>query len=209
MKVETFLDYNQILTIIFDISEAGVDYDFICSTEDEHLSQKIINNLKSISSIKETEDPDIYRLDINNTIFINIKKSTGEIESVNKLTAFETRVLAQSREKSVPFSREGVSDFKPKTDLHTHYAGAMTPEILVKVGKEKDISYPARLLTKIGVDITKYEIDQEGKIKLNSIDEEDIDLLKSKLMISPVTQETFNKMEEVYTFRILRKLPIK
>ena len=202
MNVESFLDYNQILRVIFEITGEKVDYDFTCNTNDERLSSSIVENLKTISSLEDTADPNICRLSINDTIFINLNKTNGQIESVNKLTSFETRLLAQSKTKSVPFSREQVSDFTPKTDLHTHFAGALTPDTLIEVGKKHNITYPSSWLsTKMGIDISKYNIDKNGEIEINSMQDSDIELLKSKLMISPITQETFNKMEEVYTLR--------
>lgn len=201
MKVETFLDYNQILKVVFELQEESIDYDLICDTGDKRLSEAIIRNLNNITTLEETENPDIYRLSINDTIFINISKSTGEISSINKLTAFETRLLAQSKTKSVPFERNGQSDFIPKTDLHTHFAGAMTPDILIEVGKKNAIGYPAKLLEKIGIDTSSYAIDENGNIDLNLINDKDIKVLKERLMISQVTQETFNKMEEVYALR--------
>ena len=201
MRVEAFLDYNKILKVIFELSKERIDYDFICSTEDGHLSQSIIENLKNISSLSETENPDICRLSINDTIFINVNKNTGEIESVNNLTAFETRLLAQGKEKHVPFSREDMTDFSPKTDLHTHFAGALTPDSMIRVGIEHDIGYPADKLKEMGVDVSRYSIDKEDKIKLASLSEGDIKNLKQHLIISPVTQETFNTMEEIYAYR--------
>lgn len=201
MNVESFLDYNQILKVIFEITGERVDYDFICSTKDERLSDSIIENLKNISSLEETDNPDICRLSINDTIFINLNKRTGEIESVNKLTSFETRLLAQSKTSSVPFSREQVSDFTPRTDLHTHFAGALKPETLIEVGKKHDIGYPTWILNKMGIDISQYEVDKSGNVPISSITDKDIETIKGHLMISPVTQETFNKMEEVYAFR--------
>lgn len=201
MNVESFLDYNQVLKVIFEITGERVDYDFICSTKDERLSNSIIENLKSISSLEETDNPEICRLSINDTIFINLNKRTGEIESVNQLTSFETRLLAQSKTSSVPFSREQASDFTPKTDLHTHFAGALTPETLIEVGKSHNIGYPTWILTKMGIDISQYDVDKNGNVLINSISEKDMETIKEHLMISPITQETFNKMEEVYAFR--------
>ena len=201
MRVETFLDYNQILKIVFDLTNESIDYNLICDTGDRRLSETIIQNLNNITTLQETEKPDIYRLAINNTIFINISRTTGKIESINKLTAFETRLLAQSKTKSVPFERKEECDFVPKTDLHTHFAGAMTPDILIEIGKKNKISYPSRLLTKIGIDVINYSIDESGNIKLDSISDKDLAILKEHLMISQVTQETFNKMEEIYALR--------
>ena len=201
MNIETYLDYSEILKVIFDISDEQVDYDFICHTEDKRLGKTIIDNLKSISTLTATENPDIYRLSINDTIFIDLSKSTGEIESINKLTGFETRMLAQGKTKSVPFSREKQSDFVPRTDLHTHFAGALRPEVLIEIGKKHDIGYPIWALREMGIDVEQYEVVSDGLIKLNSISDKDIETMKTKLMISPVTQETFNKMEEIYKLR--------
>lgn len=201
MNVESFLDYNQILKVIFEITGEGVNYEYICNTKDERLGNSIIENLKSISSLEETDNPDICRLSINDIIFININKRTGEIESVNKLTAFETRLLAQSKTDKVPFSREQKTDFLPRTDLHTHFAGAIRPDILIEVGKAHNIGYPAYMLTKLGIDAGKYSIDDKGNVALTSLDESDIETMKSQFMIPPVTQELFTRMEKIYALR--------
>lgn len=201
MKVETFLDYNQILKIVFELTDESIDYNLICDTGDKRLSDAILRNLNELITIQETDNPDIYRLAISDTIFINISKSTGEIQNTNKLTAFETRMLAQSKSKIALFERKEESKFVPKTDLHTHFAGAMTPDILIDVGKKHGIGYPAKLLSKIGIDVNNYTIDKNGNIELETINDKDITILKEHLMISQVTQETFNKMEEVYALR--------
>ena len=198
---ESFLDYGNILKIVFEASEDGVDFDLECASNDEHLNRKIVDNLRSISSISPTDDEDIWRYSIRDTIFIDVSRSTGDIKSVNKLTSFELRSLAQGKENGVPFSREKLSDFTPKTDLHTHFAGAITPDSLIDVGKRHGISYPAQYLKKVGVDTSQYEVDGSGNVNINAISEDDLNALKSGLMISPVTQETFNKMEEVYALR--------
>lgn len=198
---ETFLDYDNILKIVFEASEEGMDFDFECSNNDEYLSRKIVENLRDISSISPTEDEDIWRYSIRDTIFIDVSRSTGDIQSVNKLTSFELRSLAQGKENGVPFSREKLTDFRPKTDLHTHFAGAITPDSLIEVGKKHNISYPAEYLTKAGVDVSQYRVDENGNIELSSVNDDDLDALKARLMISPVTQETFNKMEDVYALR--------
>ncbi len=202
MNVEAFLDYGELLKIVFEITGEQVDYEFSCDSKNERLTNGIIENLKRITTVQETEDPDICRLSINNTIFINLNKKTGELDNVNKLTAFETRMLAQSKASKVPFAREEEEvGFSPKTDLHTHFAGAFTPETLVEIGKKHNVLYPAYLLEKMGVDISKYSQDKDGKIEFLSIEDADLDIMKTNLKISPVTQETFNRMEEIYAYR--------
>lgn len=201
MRVESFLDYNEILRITFEITDEGISYDLSCDTGDKRLGEAIIKNLKEITTLEQTENPDIYRLSVGGSIFIDISKSTGEIKNINKLTAFETRLLSQGKTKDVPFERTEESEFTPKTDLHTHFAGALTPEILIQVGKNHNIKYPAKLLEKVGIDINNYYIDENGNVELNSLTDSDIEILKEGLKIPQVTQETFNKMEEIYALR--------
>lgn len=200
MKVESYLDFNEILKIVFDISDDNISYEMSCEYGDERLRNIIIENLKTISKFEQTEDPDISRLSINDSIFINIRKSTGEIESANKLTAFETRSLAQRKENITVFDRNG-EDFVPKTDLHTHFAGALSPDILIDVACKRNATYRAEYLKEIGIDINKYEQNENGQILISSVDEEDIRILKEHLAVPITTQETFNKMEEIYKLR--------
>lgn len=201
MNIETYLDYNQLLKVVFEVLDDEVKYDFVQEDDENHLTGSIIDNLKKISRIEETGNPEICMLSINNTIFISVNKKTGEIENVNKLTAFETRMLAQGKKESVPFERSEDNDFLPKTDLHTHFAGAITVDSLIEVGKKHNILYDGYLLESIGIDISRYEVDEKGKIRFNDIDEKDIEILKKSLKISPITQETFNRMEEIYALR--------
>ena len=200
MRVESFLDYNEILKIVFELSDESIDYNIFCEYGNERLRKTIIDNLKSVSKLEQTEDPDICRLSINDTIFINISKSKGTIENVNWLTAFETRSLAQRKEDVIIFEREEI-DFIPKTDLHTHFAGALSPDILIDVANKHNIGYPAKFLRNIGIDISKYEQNEREEILISSIEEEDIKILKEQLAIPITTQETFNKMEEIYKLR--------
>lgn len=205
MRVETFIDYSEILKIVFEITEDSIDYDYVFTAEDErlgeHLAENIKQNLANISHLEETDNPDIVRLLINDTIIINLSKTTGQIESVNKLTAFETRALAQGKTEGIPFERDVETDFTPRTDLHTHYAGALRTESLIKIGKKHNIPYPADWLENMGIDISKYEVDEEGRIKVNDIIDEDIKILENHLKMPIATQETFNRMEEVYSLR--------
>ena len=201
MNVETFLDINKILKVIFKITKEGIDYDFTCSAKDERLGNAIIDNLHSISTLGPTDNPDVYRLSINDVIFINVNSKTGEIENINQLISFETRMLAQGKTDQVPFSRDKQTDFLPKTDLHTHFAGAIRPETLIEVGIAHNLSYPAKFLTKLGIDAQKYTVDDKGNVLLSLLDKDDIVKMRMGLIISPVTQETFNKMEEIYALR--------
>lgn len=201
MRVETFLDYNKILKAVFNIEGADINYDFICTTNEGNLATNIVENLQRVSTLEENPESDIYRLKISDTIFINISKTTGEIECINTLTAFETRALAQGKEIEGLFERTDKTDFTPKTDLYTHFAGALSPDILLRVAENHELPYPSSMLRECGVDIGKYNIDENGLIQIRDLDKDDIEKFKSRLMISQVTQETFNKMEDVYRLR--------
>ena len=201
MSVEAYLDYNKIIKAIFEITDEGIEHELELQVTDAKLGSTIIENLKKISSFEPTEDPDIYRFAIGDTIFIDVSKSTGEIHTQKQLTAFETRRLAQSQEHAVPFSREIQTDFSPKTDLHTHFAGAIRTDTLIEIGKMHDLTYPANMLEEMGINVSLYPIDDVGGIKLNEMRDGDITILKDHLFMPQVTQETFRKMETRYRYR--------
>ena len=113
MNVETFLDYNGVLKVAFTITDTEQKYEYICNSGNYKLTNNVCSNLYRISDFKETEDPDILQLTINDTIFVNVSKSTGQIESVNKLTAFELRRLGQGRvERNSIFKRKFARFYK-------------------------------------------------------------------------------------------------
>ncbi len=207
MKVRTFLDDGKVIELVLDLSDKDIKLDLEGHTkiEDRNIGKNVINNIKDDITVEQTENPDVNKILIKGQEFVKLSKSTGEVENVNSLVGFETRTLGQRDDQGVPFPRNNKVDFSPKTDLHTHFAGALTPESLVKVGIEHNIDYDKELLEKIGIDTNKYNICQNayGKdcIKVRDLNEEDIQQLKEALKISPVTQETFNKMEDIYSLR--------
>ena len=174
MNVETYLDYNELLKVAFDIGEEDISYGLSCETEDKRQNDRIVKNLSEITNLEPTENPDVYRLTINDSIYVNVSKSTGELEVLSKLTAFETRSLGQTKEMVGAFSRDKQTDFVPKTDLHTHFAGALSPDILVDVGIKHGVKYKKDVLEKIGIDMSRYEVDDKGMVELASINEKDI-----------------------------------
>ena len=201
MNVEAYLDYNELLKVAFEIGADDISYALSFDSENKRQSDRIVKNLSQITSLEPTENPDVYRLSINDSIYVNVSKSSGELEVVSKLTAFETRSLGQSKQRGGTFSRDKKSDFVPKTDLHTHFAGALSPDILVDVGIKNNIGYPKKLLDSIGIDTSSYEVGDDGNILLSSIGEKDIKALKEALAMPIATQELFNKLEEVYVLR--------
>ena len=110
--------------------------------------------------------------------------------------------MAQGKKENVPFERTN-SDFKPKTDLHTHFVGAMQSKTLIKIGVENKVKYPAALLKQMNIDTSKY-IENPGKnsrIPMDKMDEADLKIMEKCLSLPIVTQETFPNMEHIYTYR--------
>ncbi len=200
MNAETYIDYAKIIKAKFTFDNDGIKCSLLCTADDKRLGQTIISNLQSISSIAYMPETDTYRYKISDTIFVDISR-TGEIKNTNMLTNFETRMLAQSKMNKVPFTRDNDNAYLPKTDLHTHFAGAMTADTILKVGLEHNIFYPSWCLEKVGIDLNKYNFNENGSIRLRDISQEDLKILESKLKLPQATQETFNKMEEIYALR--------
>ncbi len=201
---ETYLDVAEAIKVIFSVHNDSVSYEYSCDTDDVVIEGYVLKNLNKITSFEQTSDPDIYRLSLNNRIFIDFSKSTGKIVNVDKLISSETRLLAQGKPDKVPFSRENMSDFSPKTDLHNHYAGVLSPQQLIEIGKKHDVDYPVAFLKDMGIDTDKYEkTGPEGRevVKLNGLSEEDLKVLKRNLALSLFTQESFRRMEAIYSYR--------
>ena len=195
------IDYGGMLQMEITSDGDEVQYQYILNSGELKLGQNIIHNLRTITHVEQSpEDSDVSRIELNDTIFVDVNRKTGKVEIKNKLTSFELRLLAQGTENGVPFSREKLGDFKPETDLHTHFAGALTPDMLIKVGLEHDISYPLDKLRQMGA-TGDYEADEKGNVKLSDISPIDLEIMKNRLKLSQITQETFNKMEEIYDLR--------
>ena len=93
------------------------------------------------------------------------------------------------------------TDYKIKTDLHTHYAGAPTSKGLIELGLEKDFQYPTSLLVQAGI-----KVDKEIKtVSLRSLSTEELKLLEKEMQISIGEQIRFSNeeknLEKIYSFR--------
>ena len=200
MEGSFYLDYASKLRVDYEITDERLDCFLFCESDNERLSKRVVSNLKEVSSIHYIKEEDCFRYSINENIFVDISRTTGEIKYRNKLTAFETRMLAQGKNSMRPFQREDNLP-QPKTDLHTHFAGALTADDLITVGLKHNISYPTNLLKEIGIDIGTYQLENQDSILLSQLSEKDINILKDRLKLPIITQETFNKMEEIYKLR--------
>jgi hypothetical protein len=78
-----------------------------------------------------------------------VRARLGATEPLEPLTAFEARFLADN---NVPLPLpSGAPSFSPRTDLHTHFAGALPGRILLELAAEHGIAVPPWVLTQAGI----------------------------------------------------------
>lgn len=218
MPDQYFVDYPKLLSLNVDyakevalsIKQKGEGFVPVMSYrgQDRQAGENIIRNIEKMISIRPDEK-DGLRLFIGKEQFARFVRDgqTGEIsldaEAPQKhLTSFEMRMLAR-RGRQTFFSCDEVEDLAHATDLHTHFAGCLSPEELVEAGLEHNISVPAGLLEKAGIDSSRYETDNGGGVLLSRLaaDREDIEKYMAAMRIPLGRQETFNKLEEIYVMR--------
>lgn len=170
---------------------------------DKKSGDNVISNLEKIISIKPENSG--YNLYLKDECFAHFKedktaqKIVLDTEHPQKhLTAFEMRLLSRKNSEPQVFSRNDINGLKHSTDLHTHFAGCLSPEDLIKVGIKHDLSIPSDILSKIDIDISKYN---SRDIKLTDLTGDDLQKYASSMRIPLEQQETFNKMEEIYVMR--------
>ena len=172
---------------------------------DKRSGEHIISNLEKITQVKlEQGEYNLYigkerfatfREDQGNTFFLDTNRPQKH------LTSFEMRMLAREKVQPKVFSRDDISGMKHSTDLHTHFAGALSPEDLIDVGMKHNLSIPADILSSANIDTNKYQKDSKGNIRLAELSKSDLQAYASSMRIPLEQQETFNKMEEVYVKR--------
>ncbi len=182
------------------------------------IKEDMLFNLYNIVEIKQHyDDFNLYDVQVGGQKFFEINPSTGEVKKEHSLTSFEVRRLAQAKyidgiimkgnkkfERPAIFPRNESKDFKIKTDLHAHLSAILSGKDLIEIGQEYNISYPVELAKDIGLNIKGLIPDNQGKLKLKDIlehDEKNRLTLTDSLEICPYTNETFNRMEEIYTAR--------
>lgn len=182
------------------------------------IKENILWNLYNIVEIKQHyDDFNLYDVQVGGQKFFEINPATGEVKKEHSLTSFEVRRLAQAKyrdgiimlgnekyQRPAVFPRDESKDFKIKTDLHAHLSAILSGKDLIEIGQEYNISYPVKLAKDIGLDIDGLIPDEQGKLKLDDILEHNPKnklTLTDSLEICPYTNETFNRMEEIYTAR--------
>ncbi len=112
---------------------------------------------------------------------------------VEALTAFEARFLADN---NVPMTLPtGAPRFSPRTDLHTHFAGALRGRTLVELAAaEQGITVPRSVLSEAGIDARQ-------DVFTSLLDEPARERLARSLDVPLDRQITFRDMERLYARR--------
>ncbi|MDD3999863.1 MAG: hypothetical protein PHX62_03095, partial [Bacilli bacterium] len=163
-------------------------------------SQRLVSNISKTVSIQEKNNKTIISLGETPYAIIN---NLGAISYQNCLTSFETRLFAQGeRIDTLPFQRLQ-NPPKLKTDLHTHFAGALSPEQLISCGIGHDIYFPSWILDKAKIDYSYIQCNENKQYRLEDIiaNTNNRQMLINAMKIDTSEQETFNKMEEIYAVR--------
>lgn len=114
------------------------------------------------------------------------------------LTAFETRLLADrflaARAGLPPAPALEASAYRPRTDLHTHFAGCVRGADLVRIGAAHGVIYPAALLQEAGIGAT-------GDLPLAAAPDEVRAALARALALPVDAACTHQDMDRVYRLR--------
>ena len=90
-------------------------------------------------------------------------KGVEYAEVFQKLTVFETRMLANERlYRRLPYPRAALKPPALRTDLHTHSSGQVSADGLMEIAVEKHVPYPTRLLDALGI---PYSLEHVRKTK--------------------------------------------
>ena len=152
--------------------------------------------------------------------YAEIDVRTNTCNNFYYLTTSEQRLLSQGdvtdiASVGVPFKRE--ETVTPKTDLHTHFSGAVSVETCEEIGREYNVLITQELLIDAGINIENYinagtsevykertkagELVEKHGVRFNTLTDEDRKTYMSNLSIGINSQETFIRMEECYEFR--------
>ena len=105
----------------------GNDSFFVSSNHtNKKNSQRLVANISRITSVTKNKNQTIVKL--NGIPYATVSNS-GVVSYLHALTSFETRLFAQGEKiEFLPFQRFNKKPTTLKTELHTHFAGALTPE---------------------------------------------------------------------------------
>lgn len=216
-----YLDYSKNIEVNIDLggmkpSVVGIKVREYFKDLNPKIKENLLWNLRDLIEIKQHyDDFNKYILQIGGEEFFEFDVTTEEVVKKHLLTSFEVRRLGQAKYRNATigegkydrpaiFPRSEHKEFKIKTDLHAHLSAILSGEALIEVGRDNNILYPLKLAKSIGLNVDDLVPDEQGFLKLNDIleaDPENFNALKDSLEICPYTNETFNRMEEIYKAR--------
>ena len=164
-------------------------------------SKRLVSNIERITSIKKTKHG--TEILLNGVPYVSIDNQQ-KVKHLESLTSFETRLFAQGKKvDALPFARFDKVPAKLKTDLHTHFAGALSPEQLIETGIGNNVKFPKWILKQAKIDYSYLQPDKDGLYSLEDVisNFHNKELLINSMKIDTSEQETFNKMEEIYVAR--------
>src|SRR5574344_548039 len=191
---------NKDKSLICTILKNG-KFSLSATTSNENNAKRLISNISDIIDVKRSFGK--ITVNLRGVPFAEVNRN-GDIVYNNQLTAFETRLFAQGKNTdALPFDRTEKVETTLKTDLHTHFAGALSPELLIETGMGNGVKFNKALLDKIKIDYSLLTPDESGKYALEDIvkDKSNMQALVKSLKIDTSEQETFNRMEEIYAAR--------
>ena len=164
-------------------------------------SQTLVQNLYKIVDHYKVKGKTVVSLRGKPYVMVD---EENNVEYLNKLTSFETRLFAQSKDIDIlPFKRFEKEPKQLKTDLHTHFAGQLSPEQLIECGVGRGVTFPDKLLDLAGIDYKSLTPNEKNQYRLEDIisNTKNLQALIRSMKIDTSEQETFNKMEEIYAMR--------
>lgn len=197
---ETSFYINSDKSLLVKINEEG---NFIVESNHSNTknSNTLISNFYKIATINESKNK--FELKLKDIPYATISKRNSSVENNHLLTSFETKLLAQSTNlDKIPFSRLENAP-KVKTDLHTHFAGFLSPEQLIECGLSCNINIDKYSLDIAKIDTKNLKEQDNGKYNLRDVvsNFSNKQKLINAMKIDTSEQETFNKMEEIYKVR--------
>jgi hypothetical protein len=174
----------------------------------------------ALSAAQET-----ITLKINGLTFIHftIGSETIDIQSLQQLSVFETRIIGRSPQSEAPYPQHAQPLERlltPITDLHTHLSAQVSGADLIELGLKYDVLYPTVALDILKVSYKKDDIrhipkriflplahmqssgdGMEPAVPLTSLSGHALKTLQRALCLSPEDQHTFDTIEAVYYLR--------
>lgn len=131
-------------------------------------------------------------------VTVNEKLSIAGRSIAPPLSPFACRYLADFRRLPPP-ARD--ADYRPRTDLHTHFSGCLRPDDLLRIGIDADVAYPPEVLAAAG-------IRARSPMRLATMPSAFQRRLVEQLSIPLDRRVPFDGLERIYRFRsVITKHP--